>query len=237
MSDILIILTSHSELGNTGEQTGFHWSEMTVPYYKFIDAGHDVQIASVKGGNPPFDPSSLDDDESKRDATVNRFLADQAAMKKLENSLAPNNINVLHFDAVYFPGGHGTMWDLPVNKHLGDIVSKFYIENKIIAAVCHGPAIFANPNALKENGEPIVKGKNINCFTNSEECEVEKDSIVPFMMETKLEELGAKIHKGKNWEGFVIQDGNLITGQNPFACEKLAEKVISAVNQKTEKAA
>lgn len=237
MSNFLFILTSNERLGDTGEKTGFHWEEMTIPYYKLIDAGIEVELASVKGGNPPYDPTSLDDDESKRPESVKRFLADANAMKKLENTMAPNNINIQHFDGVYFPGGHGTMWDLPNDKYVGDILSKFFIDNKIVAAVCHGPAVFANPNALKVNGEPIVKGKKINCFTDSEEREVEKDDIVPFMLESKLKELGAEIHKGENWDGFVIQDGNLITGQNPNACEKLADKIITALKAEQKKSA
>lgn len=151
--------------------------------------------------------------------------------------MTPNNINVQYFDGIYFPGGHGTMWDLPENTHIGDITAKFFQEGKIVAAVCHGPAIFANPAAVNSQGKPLVDGKNINCFTNSEEREVEKDEVVPFMLESRLEELGAKIHKGENWDGFSIQDGNLITGQNPNACDKLADMVIAAVKQNAKKAA
>lgn len=237
MTNFLFILTSNDELGDTGEKTGFHWEEMTTPYYKLQDAGINVEIASIKGGNPPFDPSSLNDEESARPESVKRFLTDEAAMKKLNNSMELVNINVQNFEGVYFPGGHGTMWDLPNNKHVGDIASEFFVNEKIVASVCHGAAIFANPNALKVNGEPIVNGKKINCFTNSEECAVEKEDIVPFMLETKLEELGAGIHKGENWAGFSIQDGNLITGQNPNACDGLADKIIATVNNKSAKAA
>lgn len=234
---VLIVVTGHSQLGNTGKPTGFHYEELTTPYYALKDAGFDVTLASPKGGAVVHDPGSLPDDESERAESVRRFLGDEEALRNIHNTVAVSTVNPDAYEGIYLPGGHGTMWDLPECGALGDIIARYDAEDKVIAAVCHGPAAFVNVRDGK--GGYFVDGRTINCFSDSEEQEVGKADVVPFLLETTLRERGADFEKGANWEGFVVQDANLITGQNPFACEKLASKMIAALDarRKQRKAA
>lgn len=227
---VLIVVTGHSELGNTGKPTGFHYEELTTPYYALKDVGFAVTLASPKGGAVAHDPASLPDDEGDRPESVRRFLKDEEALRALHNTVPVATVNPDAFEGIYLPGGHGTMWDFPECGALGDIIARYDRENKVIAAVCHGPAAFVNVRDGK--GGWFVDGRSLNCFTDSEEKEAGKDGVVPFLLESALRERGADFEKGANGEGFVIQDANLITGQNPQACDTLARKMIAALNER-----
>lgn len=233
---ILIVLTSHHSLGDTGKNTGFHYEEFTTPYYAFKDAGIEVDIASVLGGQPPHDPSSLPEDTAKWAQSVTRFRADTPAKKQLAESYALHEINRDRYDGIYIAGGHGTMWDLPNSKALADILVGMFKSGKIISSVCHGAAGLVSAR-LPENNESIVKGKKINSFSNEEETEMELEEVVPFMLETQLRELGADYHHGKAFEGFTVRDGQFITGQNPQSLAALSKAIISALQENAAKAA
>ncbi|MCH2546919.1 MAG: type 1 glutamine amidotransferase domain-containing protein [Alphaproteobacteria bacterium] len=228
--NVLIVVTGHTELGNTGEYTGFHYEELSTPYYALKDAGYNIELASPKGGAVMHDPSSLPDEESQRAESVKRFLDDDEALRAIQNTIEVSTINPDAFDGVYLPGGHGTMWDFPDCAALQDLIAKYDREDKVIAAVCHGPAAFVNVQL--QDGSYFVDGRTLNSFTDSEERDAEKDDVVPFLLEETLRERGADFEKGANWEGFVVQDANLITGQNPHACAKLADKMVSALEER-----
>ena len=221
---ILIVTTSHDQLGDTGKKTGFHLTELTHPYYAFKDAGHTVDIASVKGGEAPIDPGSQKA-ESENAESAERFLKDDAAKAALRETLAIADVN----PDIYLPGGHGTMWDMPENETLARLVSAFYQAGKPVAAVCHGPAGLVG--ARDANGEPIVKGKALNSFTDEEERKVELDGVVPFLLESKLRELGATFEGGAPFTDYAVRDGNLVTGQNPMSLESLSAKVLEALRE------
>lgn len=229
MSDILIVLTSHDRLGDTGKKTGFHFEEMSTPYWAFRDAGHHVVLASIKGGKAPVDPGSLDEKEEDRPASVNRFLKDSQAMAVLGATTPIASVNPEEFDAVFLPGGHGTMWDFPGNPHLAKIIGAIYAQGGVVAAVCHGPAGLVD--VLGATGRPLVEGKRINSFTNAEEKEVGADKIVPFLLETRLQELGANFEPGQNFKEKVVQDGRLITGQNPASAKTIADRILDSVKE------
>lgn len=235
MAKVLIVLTSHKNLGTTGKETGFHLEEFTTPYYALKDAGIEIDLASPQGGKPPFDPGSLAEDESDRPESVKRFLDDRDAQDRLKQTMQLNQVNVVQYDAVYLPGGHGCMWDLPQSQALADILGFLYDHGKIIAAVCHGPAGFVHAISEK-NGEPIVKDKKINSFTDDEEQLVELDHIVPFLLESKLRELGADFQKGGPMDKFVVTDFPFITGQNPKASGELGATLVSWLEQGRKKA-
>ncbi len=236
MTRILIVLTSHGELGNTGKGTGFHYEELTTPYFAFKDAGYEVDLASIAGGQPPHDPSSLDDEPEKWAQSVKRFKEDSQAMKQLSETYAIHQINVSRYDAIYLPGGHGTMWDLPDSKPLADVIGALYDDGKIIASVCHGAAGLVNVRDTKTS-QPLVNGKKINCFTDEEEKEVGLDDVVPFLLESELRDLGADFHRGKAFGNFTIRDGQLITGQNPASLSDLSDKILSALKEQEKRAA
>lgn len=226
---ILIIVTSHAIMGNSSEPTGLWLEELAAPYYVFIDAGISVTIASIQGGAVPIDPKSkkLIGENS---GTVDRFLQDRAAIAATSNTIAINNLNPNVYDAVFLPGGHGTMWDLPNSQDLAKIISQTYSQNKAIAAVCHGVAGLIG--ATKADGSPLVDGLKVNSFTNAEEDAVGLSSSVPFMLETKLRELGADFQSADNFQPFAIQSGNLITGQNPASSLLVANKILEALQIK-----
>jgi putative intracellular protease/amidase len=224
---ILIVTTSHDQLGDTGNQTGFHLEELTHPFYAFKDAGHTVDIASIKGGEAPIDPGSRKPDGENADS-AERFLKDQAAMATIRQTLPIADVNPDSYDAIYLPGGHGTMWDMPDNETLAQLVSTFYQAGKPVASVCHGPAGLVG--AKDTTGQPIVAGKRVNSFTDDEERAVELDAVVPFLLETKLRELGAKFEGGDTFTSYAVRDGNLITGQNPLSLEVLSALVLEAMH-------
>ena len=234
-SRIAIVLTSHGKLGDTGEKTGFHYEELTTPWYEFLEDGAEVTLGSIEGGEPPADPGSLPDDKEKRAASVRRFLDDADAVKALNNTKPVSELNAKDFDAVYLPGGHGTMWDMPENDALIRLVTEVYEKGGVVGAVCHGPAGLVGVRL--DNGEPLVKGRTVNCFTDEEEKKAEKDKIVPFLLESELRNLGARFEKSPPFEKKVVRDGRLVTGQNPASAEGVAHGMLMALHSLKSKAA
>jgi putative intracellular protease/amidase len=224
---VLIVLTSHSDLGNTGEKTGFWVEEFAAPYYVLSDAGADITLASPKGGQPPIDPKSAEP-ASQTDAT-RRFDADEALKKKLSNTQKLSDVNADNFDAVFFPGGHGPLWDLTNDANSIKLINDFWKAKKPVAAVCHAPSVLLN--VKDENGEPLVKGKNVTGFTNTEEEAVQLTDIVPFLLENELKSKGGIYSKKEDWASYVVTDGLLITGQNPASSEEAAKKLIELLNK------
>ena len=224
---IAMILTSHDELGNTGHKTGFWLEEFAAPYYTFIDAGADVTLASPKGGQPPLDPKS-DDPSAQTDATK-RFKADTTAQKALASTVTLDTIKAEDFDAVFYPGGHGPLWDLAEDKKSIAFIEAMYNAGKPVAAVCHAPGVLRHVKAA--NGEPLVKGKSVAGFTNTEEEAVQLTNVVPFLVEDMLKENGGEYSKGADWQPYVVSAGNLITGQNPASSEKAAEELLAMLKK------
>ncbi len=224
---ILIITTSHAALGDTDKTTGLWIEELTTPYYAFVDAGASVAVASIKGGAVPIDPGSQKAD-GENSPSVERFRADEKFQKAIAHTPAIIDVNASEYDAVFLPGGHGTMWDLPESDRLSQIISETLEQGRIVSAVCHGPAGLVS--AKTAAGESVVKGRKVAAFTDSEENAVGLSETVPFLLESKLRELGANIQKAGNFEAFAVVDGNLITGQNPMSSELVAEKVLSAIS-------
>lgn len=225
---ILFIVTSNSVMGNTGEPTGVWFEELATPYYQFIDAGYDVKIVSIIGGDIPIDPRSQDE-IGKNPASVDRFLKDSDAMSKIKSTASIEGLDSSKYAAVFLPGGHGTMWDYPENENLANIVSKTLEGGGVVAAVCHGPAGLVL--AKYSNGDSVVKGKTVAAFTNSEEAAVELTDEVPFLLETRLKELGANFSSVDDFQPHAVADGNLVTGQNPASSEKVAELVIEQLKK------
>ncbi len=219
---ILMVLTSHAELGDTGTSTGLWLEEFAAPYYAFVNAGADITLASPKGGKPPVDPSSLQD-QFLTDAT-NRYEKDDVAKGKLENTFQLDQVASNDFDAVFYPGGHGPLWDLAINKKSQSLISEFYSAGKPVGAVCHGTAALLH--AKDGEGRPIIEGKEITAFTDSEEEAVGATAIVPFSVEQDAVKLGAKFRKADDWSAFAIADGLLVTGQNPQSSEVTAKLLL-----------
>lgn len=230
MPKALIVLTSYAKLGDTGRETGFHYEEFTTPFYALQDAGVTVDLASVQGGQPPYDPGSLPDDEGKRAESVTRFLNDSRAKRQLSQTIALREVNSQQYDLLYLPGGHGTMWDLPESSALVDIISEMHAAGKFLCAVCHGPAGFVNARSEKDS-EPVVKGVKISCFTDEEERQIELDGTVPFLLESKLKEQGAEIVKTGPFKSCAVRDGQFITGQNPASLASLSAKMTEALKE------
>lgn len=227
MKKVLIVLPSHDQLGNTGQKTGFWLEEFTDPYYKFIDSGYEVTIASPRGGKPPVDPKSIQ--KENQSESTQRFERDKSAQVKLENTLVLSQVSANDYDTLFLPGGHGPMWDLSSDENMKKIVEDFYSDKKIVSAVCHGPAGLLQ--ATDRNGNSILKGKKITGFTNNEESAVGLTKTVPFSLENRMKELGGKFEKGQDFKPFVISDGQLITGQNPKSALPAAEKVIEILGK------
>ncbi len=226
---ILIVVTSHAVMGNTVEPTGLWLEELTTPYYAFVDAGTSVTIASIKGGAIPIAPESKKP-LGENAESVDRFLQDKSAVAATNNTQAIKDIDPNQYDAVFLPGGHGTMWDLPNSEPLAKLVSQVYAQDKLVAAVCHGAAGLIS--ATNSDGSPLVNGLQISSFTNAEEDAVGLSNTVPFMLETKLRELGADFQGVANFEPFAIKSGNLITGQNPASSGLVANKLLEALQAK-----
>jgi putative intracellular protease/amidase len=225
MKKVLFVLPSHDKLGDTGQKTGYWLEEFASPYYEFIDNEYDVTIASPKGGKPPVDPKSLQP-ENQTEYTK-RLQDDQEAKEKLENTLILSEVSPDEYDTLFLPGGHGPMWDLSQDKDLKKLVERFYNNNKIISAVCHGPAGLIQ--ATDKNGDSILKNKRITGFTNDEEEFVKLDKTVPFSLENKLKELGGHFEKTENFKPFIVSDGQIITGQNPASSFLAARKVVEVL--------
>lgn len=219
---ILIVLTSHSELGNTGHKTGFWIEEFAAPYYVFSDAGAEIVLASPQGGQPPIDPKS-DAPESQTEATK-RFKTDASLQQKLANTIKLSEVSAEEFDAVFYPGGHGPLWDLTTNQDSIKLIEEFWKANKPVAAVCHAPSVLLN--VKDSNGEPLVKGKKVTGFTNTEEEAIQLTDVVPFLLEDELKNKGGIYSKKEDWASYIIKDGLLITGQNPASSEAAAEELL-----------
>ncbi|AQQ00659.1 type 1 glutamine amidotransferase domain-containing protein [Pseudoalteromonas aliena] len=221
--EILMVLTSHAELGNTGEKTGFWVEEFAAPYYAFIDAGVEVTLASPAGGQPPIDPTSTLAD-FQTDATK-RYDADSAAQTLMANTKVLSEVNSSDFDAVFYPGGHGPLWDLVDNTDSISLIESFIKEQKPVAAVCHASAAFLNVKDI--DGNALVAGKKVTGFTNSEEAAVQLTDIVPFLVEDELIKKGGDYQKTEDWGVLALEDGLVITGQNPASSELAAKKLLT----------
>lgn len=219
---ILMVLTSHSELGNTGKKTGFWIEEFAAPYYVFFDVGASITIASPKGGLPPIDPSS-DTAENQTPAVI-RFKADEILQKILSESQVLSTVSSDDYDAVFYPGGHGPLWDLTNDKDSIHLIEDFWDSKKPIAAVCHAPAVLLN--VKDDAGNVLIKGKKVTGFTNSEEEAVKLTEIVPFLLENELKNKGGIYSKKEDWASYVVTDGMLITGQNPASSEAAAKELL-----------
>lgn len=227
---ILIVLTSHSALGTSGEKTGFWVEEFTTPYYVLEDAGATITIASPAGGQPPVDPKS--EVKEAQTLTTKRFYADSNAIDKVAHTKKLDEIKLDDFDAVFYPGGHGPLWDLANDKDSIALIEGFYHMQKPIAFVCHAPAALLKAKA--ENGHPLVKGKKLTCFSNTEEEAVGLTKVVPFLLEDELVKLGAHFSKGADWTSYTQHDGLLITGQNPGSSEAVAHLLLKTLIGKKE---
>ncbi|MFN0081641.1 MAG: type 1 glutamine amidotransferase domain-containing protein [Ferruginibacter sp.] len=219
---ILMVLTSHSELGNTGKKTGFWIEEFAAPYYLFKDAGATITIASPKGGQPPIDPKS-NEPESLTPATI-KFNADEALQQLLANTVVLKEMKAENFDAVFYPGGHGPLWDLTNDEDSIKLIEDFWNSKKPVASVCHAPSVLLN--AKDADAEPLVKNKKVTGFTNGEEEAVKLTGIVPFLLEDELKNRGGDYSKKEDWTTYVVVDGMLITGQNPQSSEAAAEELL-----------
>ncbi len=229
MANVLIVVTSHTRLGDTGRPTGFYFDEMAAPYYAFLDAGHDVEIASIQGGAAAHDPSSLNVDESKRPTAVRRFLADADAMGKLKSTVRIDDIDPAQYDAVFLPGGHGTMWDFPTSAALGRTVGAIYDAGGYVGAVCHGPAGLVG--ARRADGTPLVQGLRVNSFTDAEEAAISLTAVMPFLLESRLTELGGLFEGGANFTSKAVRDGRVVTGQNPMSVEAVAALLVAGLDE------
>ena len=222
---ILMILTSHDQLGDTGKKTGFWLEEFAAPYYVLKDAGAEITLVSPKGGQPPLDPKS-DAPDAQTEATK-RFKADSAAQQHLASTEVLSNIDASQFDGVFFPGGHGPLWDLAKDADAKAIIESTLAANRPVALVCHAPAILTN--AAAADGQPLVKGRKVTGFTNAEEDAVGLTDIVPFLLEDALKAQGAHFSEGGAFKSHVVTDGLLITGQSPPSSEATAEALLEAL--------
>ncbi|MEH6444021.1 MAG: type 1 glutamine amidotransferase domain-containing protein [Oceanospirillaceae bacterium] len=223
---ILMVLTSHDQLGNTGEKTGFWVEEFASPYYAFIDAGVEVTLATPKGGQAPIDPSSKLAD-FQTDAT-RRFDLDTTAQAQVANTQLLSAQQQGDFDAVFYPGGHGPLWDLTESSASIALINSFLKADKAVATVCHASAALLNVN--QANGDSVLKGKAVTGFTNSEEAAVQLTDIVPFLLEDEFNNRGADFQKAEDWHAFAVQDGLIISGQNPASSALVAEKLLAHIN-------
>jgi putative intracellular protease/amidase len=224
---VLIVLTSHSELGNTGKKTGFWVEEFAAPYYVLSDAGAEITLASPKGGQPPIDPKSAE--PASQTAATRRFDADEALKQKLSATKKLAEVKAADFDAVFFPGGHGPLWDLTNDAESIQLIRDFWSAKKPVAAVCHAPSVLLNVH--NENGEALLKGKKVTGFTNTEEEAVQLTDVVPFLLEDELRNRGGIYSKKEDWASYVVTDGLLITGQNPASSEEAAKALIELLEK------
>ena len=224
--NVLIVLTSHDQLGDTGEKTGFWLEEFASPYYHLKDAGVQITLASPGGGQPPLDPKSHEPDFQTNE--TRRFDADPSAQEELANTAKLADMNAADFDAVFYPGGHGPLWDLYSDRDSIALIEAFVAAGKPVATVCHAPAVLLN--ARDENGEPLVKGKRVTGFSNSEEAAVELTDVVPYLLEDQLIAKGGLYQKADDWNPLAVVDGLIITGQNPASSEVVARALVNAIS-------
>ena len=223
---ILMVLTSHDELGNTGQKTGFWVEEFAAPYYAFIDAGVEVTLATPKGGQAPIDPTSTLEDFQT--AATTRYDGDDAAQAKIATTVLLSSLNESDFDGVFYPGGHGPLWDLTGNSNSITLIESFLNAGKAVATVCHASAALLNVKLA--SGDFAIKGKAVTGFTNSEEEAVQLTEVVPFLLEDELIKRGGEYQKAEDWHAFAIQDGLIITGQNPASSALAAEKLLTSIS-------
>lgn len=219
---VLMVLTSHDELGNTGHKTGFWLEELAAPYYAFKDAGAEITLASPKGGNPPLDPKSNEPDFQTE--LTHRFEADEEAKAQLASTVRLDSVSASSFDTVFYPGGHGPLWDLAEDKHSIALIEEFIAADKPVALVCHAPGVLRHVKT--STGRPLVEGKKVTGFANSEEEGVGLTNVVPFLVEDELIAKGGLYSKGEDWGSYVVQDGLLITGQNPGSSAATAAQLL-----------
>lgn len=228
---VLIVLTSHDQLGNTGRKTGFWLEELAAPYYTFKDAGAEIVLASPKGGQPPLDPKSNEPDFQTE--LTRRFEADADANAQLANTVRLDSINQADFDTVFYPGGHGPLWDLAEDTHSIALIESFTAAGKPVALVCHAPGVLRHVKAA--DGKPLVDGKKVTGFTNTEEEGVGLTKVVPFLVEDTLKALGGDYSKGPDWGSYVVRDGLLITGQNPGSSSETAAVLMQQVGAEAKR--
>ncbi|MFR9731770.1 type 1 glutamine amidotransferase domain-containing protein [Saccharopolyspora sp. MS10] len=226
---VLIVLTSHDRLGDTGRKTGFWLEELAAPYYRLQEAGAELVLASPAGGQPPLDPTSSEPDA--RTEATERFEADEAAMAALANTARLDSVDVNEFDAVFYPGGHGPLWDLAEDPTSIALIQDAQRAGKPVALVCHAPGVLRH--VVGEDGAPLVRGKRVTGFTNSEEAAVQLTEVVPFLVEDALKARGGDYGKGADWEPHVLRDGLLITGQNPASSGPAADELVSLLAERT----
>jgi putative intracellular protease/amidase len=224
---VLFVLTSHDQLGNTGHKTGFWVEEFAAPYYVFKDAGFDVTIVTPKGGQAPIDPTS--EAESALTGATDRYYKDESVQQLIAHTKKLSDVSASDFDGVFYPGGHGPLWDLANDADSIKLIKDFYKTKKPIGAVCHAPGVFKD--VVLDNGEPFVKGKNVTGFSNSEETAVKLVDVVPFLVESELIKLGGHYSKGADWSVHVVKDGLLVTGQNPASSESVAKELIQLLEK------
>lgn len=220
---ILFVVTSHDKKGSTGEDTGYYLGEVSHPWEVLHKAGYEIDFVSPKGGTPPVDGFDLKDPVNKE------FWENKEYKNKIDHSMTPAQVNPKEYSTIFYAGGHGAMWDFADNKELADIASKIYENGGIVAAVCHGPAGLVNIKL--NNGKYLVDGKKINAFTNEEESEVKLTNIVPFLLEDKLKERGAKFEKSGLWQNHVVADQRVITGQNPQSAKSVGEAIVKELKK------
>ena len=224
---ILIVLTSHSKLGNTEGKTGFWIEEFANPYYIFKDAEAQITLASPKGGQPPIDPKS-DAPENQTEATI-QYKKDSVLLGLMANTLKLDEVDSDDFDAIFFPGGHGPLWDLTTNEDSISLIEEFWDAKKPVAAVCHAPSVLLN--VKDEDGNFLIKRKKVTGFSNTEEVAVKLDKVVPFMLEDELKNKGGIYSKKDDWSSYVVKDGLLITGQNPQSSEAVAKELLAVLKK------
>ena len=227
---VLMVLTSHDQLGNTGHKTGFWLEELAAPYYTFKDAGAEIVLASPKGGQPPLDPKS--NEPAFQTDLTRRFEADAAAQAQLASTVRLDSVSQADFDTVFYPGGHGPLWDLAEDKHSISLIESFLAAAKPVALVCHAPGVLRHVET--PDGRPLVEGKKVTGFTNSEEAAVELTDVVPFLIEDDFKAKGGIFLKGEDWAPYVVNDGLLITGQNPASSEPAATALIEKLADSTK---
>ena len=225
---VLMVLTSHDQLGNTGKKTGFWLEELAAAYFVFRDAGVEVTLASPKGGQPPLDPKSNEPDFQTDD--TRRFEQDAVATEALDHTVKLGEIDQADYDSVFFPGGHGPLWDLTNDRHALSLIEDMLAADKPVALVCHAPGILTNVRS--PNGEPIAKGRKVTGFTNSEEAAVQLVDVVPYLLEDVLKEQGANFSSTEDWGVHVVQDGLLTTGQNPQSSRQTAQTLLDTLRNR-----
>lgn len=226
MKKILFVVTSHDKLGNTGKKTGFWTEELAAPYYELSDQGIQIDIATPLGGQPPIDPKSADPASATED--TKRFDADTELLTKLKHTLKLAHVKESDYDAVFYPGGHGPLWDLAKDRNSITLIESFYNNNKPVAFVCHAPGVLKD---VKIKDEYLVKGKKVTGFSNSEEAAVGLTNVVPFLLEEVLQANGGIYSKTENWQPYAVEDGILITGQNPASSKLVAKKLLQQLNK------